>query len=238
METALIAPSADLVRAACEQFDRENSVTEKALTDLFGAYPTNEDASHVLLKVAALNSLYATRILAVLKMAQHIDGLGAELDAALAAGSPDAVEQIAKIGIREKDFTFYSFGSKYCNWHKPELYPIYDSRVDKYLWLLKKQGEFSCEKFTNRENLRNYATFRDLMIALRDQFGLGSFSFKQIDAFLWSQGEAIWAAAEEDETAAAAEPIATRDDAEATADEGSAIAETAALREPSAADPN
>lgn len=238
METALIAPSADLVRAACEQFDRENSVTEKALTDLFGAYPTNEDASYVLLKVAALNSLYATRILAVLKMAQRIAGLGAELDAALEAGSPDAVEQIAKIGIAEKDFTFYSFATKYCNWHRPELYPIYDSRVDKYLWLLKKQGEFSCEKFTSREDLRNYATFRDVMIALRDQFGLGSFSFKQIDAFLWSQGEAIWAAAEEDETAGALEPIAAPDDAAATADEGSAIAETAASPESSAAHTN
>jgi len=238
METALIAPTVELVRAACEQFNRENGVTEKALADLFGAYPSNEDASHVLLKVAALNSLYATRILAVLKLAEHIAGLGTKLDAALAAGSPDAVEQIARIGIGEKDFTFYSFASKYCNWHKPELYPIYDSRVDKYLWLLKKQGEFSCEKFTSRTDLGSYSIFRDVMIALRDQFGLGSFSFKQIDAFLWSQGEAIWAAAEEEKAAVAPEPIAAPDGAAATADEGSAIAEAAASPEPSAADSN
>lgn len=238
METALIAPTAELVRTACEDFERENSVTEKALADLFGAYPTNEDASHVLLKVAALNSLYATRILAVLKMAQHIAGLGAELDAALAAGSPDAVEQIARIGIGEKDFTFYSFATKYCNWHKPELYPIYDSRVDKYLWLLKKQGEFNAGIFVHRQDLGDYPRFCEIMIALRDQFGLGSFTFKQIDAFLWSQGEAIWAAAEEDETAAASEPIAAPGDAVTTADEGSTTAETAASRRPSAAGSN
>lgn len=237
METALIAPSAELVRAACEEFNRDN-LTEKALADLFGAYPTNEDAGHVLLKVAALNSLYATRILAVLKMAEHIAGLGVELDAAMAAGSPDAVEQIAKISIGEKDFTFYSFASKYCNWHRPELYPIYDSRVDKYLWLLKKQGAFDSGIFVHRQDLWNYPKFRDIMTALRDQFGLGSFSFKQIDAFLWSQGEAIWAAAEEDETAAASKPIAAPDDAVATADQGSAITETAALSGPSAGDSN
>ena len=237
METALIAPTVELVREACEQFHRENGVTEKALADLFGAYPSNEDASHVLLKVAALNSLYATRILAVLKLAEHIVGLGAKLDAALVAGSPNAVEQIARIGIGEKDFTFYSFASKYCNWHRPELYPIYDSRVDKYLWLLKKQGEFSCEKFTSRTDLGSYSIFRDVMIALRDQFGLGSFSFKQIDAFLWSQGEAIWAAAEEDETAGALEPIAVPDDAMAATD-GSATAKAAASPESSAAGSN
>lgn len=238
METALIAPTVELVRAACEQFNRENGVTEKALADLFGAYPSNEDASHVLLKVAALNSLYATRILAVLKLAEHIAGLGTKLDAALAAGSPDAVEQIARIGIGEKDFTFYSFASKYCNWHKPELYPIYDSRVDKYLWLLKKQGELDSDKFVHRQDLWNYSNFRDIMIVLRNRFGLGSFSFKQIDAFLWSQGEAIWTAAEEEEMAGASEPIAAPDDAMATVDGGSAIAETAASPESSAAASN
>lgn len=238
METALIAPTVELVRAACEQFNRENGVTEKALADLFGAYPSNEDASHVLLKVAALNSLYATRILAVLKLAEHIVGLGAKLDAALVAGSPNAVEQIARIGIGEKDFTFYSFASKYCNWHRPELYPIYDSRVDKYLWLLKKQGELDSGKLVHRQDLWNYSKFRDIMAVLRDQFGLGSFSFKQIDAFLWSQGEAIWAAAEEEKAAVAPEPIAAPDAAAATADEGSATAEAEASPEPSAADSN
>lgn len=198
MEAALTAPNAELVRKACEEFDRENEITEKALSDLFAAYPANDNASHVLLKVAALNSLYATRILAVLKLANHIAGLGAELDSVLATGSPDAIDAIGRVSIADKDFFFYSFASKYCNWHWPSLYPIYDARVDKYLWALKKQGLFQSEAFSQHQDLYKYSQFCLVMTAFREQFGLGSFTFKQIDKFLWSQGEAIWIVAEEE----------------------------------------
>lgn len=198
MEAALTAPDAELVGKACDEFDRENDVTEKALAELFAAYPANDNASHVLLKVAALNSLYATRILAVLKLATHIAGQAPAIDAALAAGSREAVDAIARVSAVDKDFTFYSFASKYCNWHRPNLYPIYDSRVDKYLWALKKQNLFQCEVFSGHDDLHSYPQFCVVMAAFREQFGLGSFTFKQIDKFLWSQREAIWTVAEEE----------------------------------------
>ena len=197
MDATLPVPNAELVSKACDEFDRENAVTEKALAELFAAYPGNDNPSHVLLKVAALNSLYATRILAVLKLATHIAGQGAAIDAALASGSPEAVDSVARLSIGEKDFTFYSFASKYCNWHQPSLYPVYDGRVDKYLWALKKQGIFQTEAFSNHEDLYSYPRFCLIVTAFREQFGLGSFTFKQIDKYLWSQGEAIWTIAED-----------------------------------------
>lgn len=198
MEAALTAPTAELVRNACGDFNRENDVTEKALAELFAAYPANDNPSRVLLKVVALNSLYTTRILAVLKLASHISGQGSALDAALATGSPEAVDLVARASPRDVDFTFYSFASKYCNWHQPNLYPIYDSRVDKYLWALKKHGLFQCAAFSQHEDLYKYPQFCLVMTAFREQFGLGSFTFKQIDNFLWSQGQAIWTVAEEE----------------------------------------
>jgi hypothetical protein len=198
MEATLTVPDADLVGEASKQFARENGVTEKALAELFAAYPANDNPSHILLKVVALNSLYSTRILAVLKLAHYIADLGARLDAALAAGAQEAVTLIAPAGNGDSDLTFYTFATKYCNWHQPNFYPIYDSRVDKYLWALKKQGNFKCEAFSDRQDLHQYPQFCAVMKAFREQFGLGSFSFKQIDEFLWSQGEAIWAFAEEE----------------------------------------
>ena len=204
MDATLPVPNAELVSKACDEFDRENAVTEKALAELFAAYPGNDNPSHVLLKVAALNSLYATRILAVLKLATHIAGQGAAIDAALASGSPEAVDSVARLSIGEKDFTFYSFASKYCNWHQPNLYPVYDGRVDKYLWALKKQGIFQTEAFSHRQDLYSYPRFCLIVTAFREYFGLGEFTFKQIDKFLWSQGEAIWTIAEEEVTEEAA----------------------------------
>lgn len=198
MEAVLIAPNAQLIAKACEDFDRENLVTETALAELLAAYPGNDNPSHVLLKVVALNSLYTTRILAVLKLASHIAAQGAALDAALASGSSEAVDAVARVSMKDKDFTFYSFASKYCNWHRPNLYPVYDSRVDKYLWALKKQGVFETEAFSQRQDLYSYPRFCLILTAFREQFGLGSFTFKQIDKFMWSQGEAIWMIAEEE----------------------------------------
>ena len=197
MEAALTAPSAELVKKACDDFDRENDVMEKALAEIFAAYPANGNPSQVLLKVAALNTLYATRILAVLKLATHIAGQGAAIDAALASGSAEAVESIARVSSEDKDLIFYSFASKYCNWHRPNLYPIYDSRVDKYLWALKNEGILQTDALSKRQDLSDYPRFCLVMTAFREHFGLGSFTFKQIDKFLWSQGEAIWSIAEE-----------------------------------------
>src|SRR4051794_32475493 len=42
-------PNEASVLDACSRFDSENAVAEKALRELFGQYPRNEDEAHVLL---------------------------------------------------------------------------------------------------------------------------------------------------------------------------------------------
>ena len=191
MSDQVLTPSPALVNEACERFDRENQVVETALADLFTQHPTNLDPSQVLLKIVALNTLYSTRILAVLKVARHIHELGAKLDEALAAGAPEAVDWIANVEIDEKTLYYYSFASMYCNWHKPDLYPTYELRVDKYLCFLKKRDVFHSDAFTTREDLWSYPTFCNVVTAFRDEFGLGAFNFKQIDKFFWAQAQTI-----------------------------------------------
>jgi hypothetical protein len=184
MEAALTIPTQELVRAACKDFD-ENLIVEQALSELFGRYPSNNDLPHVLLKVAALNSLYSTQIFAVVEVARNIHAQ--DIDPALAAGSPEIVHKIAKITIKGKERNNYSFATKYCNWHRPALYPIWDSHVDMYLWRLQKQSHFA-KDFDSNAVLWNYPAFREVMTAFRDFYGLGSFTFKEIDKFLWSYG--------------------------------------------------
>jgi hypothetical protein len=192
MEVTVVLPCADLVTDACKSFDCEFAVTEKALSELFAQFPSNREPSHVLLKVVALNRLYSAGILAVLEMAEHIHKMGDAVDSALAVGSPEIVDGIARVEIQKRDFCFYSFATKYCSWHRPGDYPIYDSRVDKFLWLLKKQGSLKSQHFSHHDDLYKYPVFRAIMDDLRDQYGLRGFSFKQIDKFLWAQGEALF----------------------------------------------
>jgi len=188
MNALLIEPTADNVKYACKKFDEAFSVTETALGTLFGMYPTNTDPSHVLLKVVTLNQLYSTQILAVHAVADHIYENRQEIDAGLNAGLPEVVDMIARVKIGEKERVNFSFASKFCSWHRPEIYPIYDSRVDKYLWGLQKQVSFSGVKFPHI-SLWVYPKFVKVMESFRTHYGLNLFTFKQIDKFIWLQGE-------------------------------------------------
>ena len=188
MKTVLRRPTVDLVNAACDEFDRENEIIERALKELFSQFPGNSDLSHVLLKVVALNRLYSTQILAVMDVAQHIHRNAQDINSAMVTGSPQIVDKIARVAISTsgKERRNLSFATKYCSWHNPEAYPIWDSRVDKYLWALQKQDHFA-PVFKANADLWEYPTFREVIIAFRDFYGLGSFSFKETDKFLWSE---------------------------------------------------
>jgi len=191
MSMILRTPSAELVAVACKEFDQENRIVEQALNDLFSQYRRNDSHPHVLLKVVALNRLYATQILAVHDVARHIHQQARDIDLALAAGSPEIVDKIARVTLSSngKEKNNYSFATKYCSWHHSASYPIWDSRVDKYLWTLQKQESFA-SFFKKNADLWVYPTFREVMTAFQDRYGLGSFTFKEIDKFLWSEGAA------------------------------------------------
>src|SRR3990172_2016078 len=99
------------------------------MSELFGKYPSNQKLRDILIKATALNSLYNTNIYATVKLAKHI--LNKNIDAKLRDGSPELVDEIAHVEINGKLRNNYSFASKYCHWHQPEMYPIYDSTAKR-----------------------------------------------------------------------------------------------------------
>jgi molybdopterin-biosynthesis enzyme MoeA-like protein len=191
----LTTPNEELVRAACKAFDEDCRDAEEALAELFGHYRNNSALHHVLPKVVTLNALYSTQIPVysktipnVFDVAGHICRNGGDIDSALLAGSPEIVDRIAEITVSgKKSRNYFSFATKYCSWHNPLCYPIYDSRVYEYLRLLRKSGDFTTD--FDIEGHWKYPAFRDLMGHFREHYHLGSLSFKDIDKFLWSCGE-------------------------------------------------
>ena len=183
-----ITPTVDLVRAAAKRFDDENSIVEQALRDLFGQYPHNNNEAHVLLKVVALNRLYSTNIYAVHHMAHHIFQQAEEIDSALAAGSPIVVDKIAT----GKKRTTYSFASKYCSWHRPDKYPIWDSRVRAYLQSLRRSLKNTDDAGllgTNPYFWNVYPEFVELVSKFQRRYKVDEFTFKDIDKYLWLYGD-------------------------------------------------
>lgn len=194
---AAVVPTEELVRAACEEFDRYYGEVEQSLTELFGQYPNNRDLHHVLLKVVALNSLYSTQIPVysetipnLLDVAHHIQGHAEGVDSAFAVGSPEIVDEISRVVVPEKkQRNYFSFATKYCSFHRPDAYAIWDSRVELYLAWLQKQSDFAAG--FDVHGLWKYPTFHRVMITFRERYGLGVFSLKEIDKFLWVYGEAV-----------------------------------------------
>jgi hypothetical protein len=183
-------PTSALVVKYAEQFGQGNAaLTDQALTRLVAAFPDNHDAAAVLLKATTINSLYATNIYAIFQVARHICSLN--IDPKLAQGSLDVVDEIARITLKGKQKRNYSFATKYCSWHRPEVYPIFDSYVERLLWAYRHQDRFAEYK---RGETWYYPRYVEIIKQFRAHYGLSEFGFKELDKFLWQYGMEVFVA--------------------------------------------
>ena len=178
-------PTPDLVRQYVQRFDTNPglSATDRSLAKLLAQYPGNRNLDEVLLKAAALNSMYVTNIYLIFDMAAHIHHL--DIDDILQVGSPGLVDRIADALIGGKHRRCYSFAAKYCAWHRPDAYPIFDSYVEQALWDYGKQD---CFADFRRSDLWVYPLFKGILTDFRAYYRLTDFTFKELDKFLWGYG--------------------------------------------------
>jgi hypothetical protein len=182
-------PTPALVNEYNEKFesDKRYYVADQAIIKLFKHFNENKDIKDIILKIAVINDLYSTNIFATFKMAEHI--LSLNIDSVLTKGDPEVVNKIAKVTISNKPKNFYSFATKYCNWHNQSKYVIYDSFVEKILKAYRKQTKF-CD-FKDAD-LRDYSKFLAVLKKFREYFKLEEFDFKKIDKFLWMYGKEVF----------------------------------------------
>ncbi len=177
---------ADLESCA-NTFDRspDNYIPDRILTWAFKARPRNDRLEHVLVKVVLLNTLYATQVFAVSRMAKHILECG--LDRHLRQGDLKAVGLIRKGHGMKRDF--YSFATKYCHWHRPDTYPMYDKYVAIALRDLNRSLAFT-DPFSMGD-LLNYRFFRETLDTCRLSLRLRWAGYKRLDQALWIYGQRI-----------------------------------------------
>ena len=158
---------------------------ENALDKLFfNLCPENKDMSDILIKCSSLNDFYSTNIFKVHNVAKHF--LNQKIDERLAVGDLNLVMDLANIEINGKRFFFYSFATKYCSHHRPDIYPIYDSYVNKLLKYFRNRDGFMVFK---EANLKEYSSYYNIIQSFRSFYGLQEFSVKQIDKYLWQLGK-------------------------------------------------
>lgn len=181
-------PTAALVRAYVAAFDANPRCTgpDRAVRSMVEAFPLNTETGEVLAKVAVINALFGTNIYDPVPVAHHIRDL--DIDEALSGGDLGLVERIADFRTERNERRLYSFASKYCAWHRPDHYPMYDSRVDASLWHYRKRFAFT--KFT-RVSLSQYPAFFRVIHSFGVAYGLEQFSLRELDKFLWLRGRRL-----------------------------------------------
>jgi hypothetical protein len=181
-------PSVERVSLYLKTWDSlENYVLqESSLRKLFTqTYPCNVEMDDILIKVCSLNDFYSTNIFSPFIVAKHIANLS--IDKRLASNDFTLVNEIAFVPVNDnKKINFYSFATKYCSHHKPDEYPIFDNFVEKMLLFFKEKDTFFNFK---KENLKEYPTYRKILIEFRKFYGLEGFTLKQIDQYLWQAGK-------------------------------------------------
>lgn len=159
---------------------------ESSLKKLFTiTYPKNNLMDDVLIKVCSLNDFYSTNIFFPFTVAKHIVSLN--IDERLQNNDLTLVNDLAAIQMNgNRTILFYSFATKYCSHHKPTIYPIYDNFVEKILMYFKRNDKFF--EF-RKEDLKNYVSYRNILLKFQSYYNLNMFNLKEIDKYLWQAGK-------------------------------------------------
>ena len=144
-------------------------------------YPNNNNLEEVLIKCAVIDNYSSTNVFDLYKMAEHI--VGKDIDEKLKKGDYSLVNDIAKVEIGGKERNFYSFATKYCHYHMPDRFAIYDSYVAKVLCAFP--NEF--RKIKEVKLREKYETFIDVLNGFKNAFKL-NLSFDDLDKYLWRLG--------------------------------------------------
>ncbi len=194
----LVAPVVSIPRPSCDEVEKylqkwrttaDLSRPEAVLKELFTqTLPYNQSIDDIILKAAALNTVYNTRITSIYPVAHRILSLG--IDQRLQAGDEKLVNELMGVDYmingKASHTNHYSFASKYCSFHNSDAFPIYDSYVDSILWHYKNAECFCIFK---RNELKDYPKFKRIIRAFQRHFGLEQYTVKQLDQYLWQFGK-------------------------------------------------
>ena len=195
-----LKPTEEGLNSALQKWKESKTTIKKEyiLCNLFLYDNRSEDI--VKLKVETLNLYYSTRILAVGVVSRHIVDVFAHKDEKMLTVDYnsqdekvfDLVDEIAKVTFNLSDNSvavrnMFSFATKYCSFHNPDAFYIYDRNVVAVLKLFK--NDFG-GKFSEKE-LRSYKCFRQIMEQFRNYYGFDKYSCKELDIYLWQLGDKI-----------------------------------------------
>ena len=145
---------------------------------------TNTDQQDVLIKVRQIRDNELITQEAEDAMVEHIVAL--DVDDNLQSIDNQVVMDIARMNFKGQPRFYYSFATRYCCYHHPEDYPIYDLLIEQFLRLYYRRNHGSA---IEDHQLLEYDSFKTLMGDYFNAFKLPLSSYWELDKFIWTYGK-------------------------------------------------
>ena len=188
-------------KQALKRYEKLESyrIQEELLQYLVKEYPNHSNKAAVDTKVKLLNIFYSTGIQATNKMCENILSIK-NIDKRLSAGDKSLVPEIANLSLINKTRYNYSFATKYCAYHQPAKFPIYDSIVANTFISFFEKGllpkyKYSTRKSTEKETytktefaakIKEYDFFVDVYDYFMNLYDLKEdFTYREVDTYIW-----------------------------------------------------
>jgi hypothetical protein len=181
-------PIEDIIKPYFETFKGQEGyfVDDTRTWNFFRANTENTKVQDILLKIREVRDDELTELEGEDAMAQHI--LNLKIDDALESSDKQVVMDIAQITYRGEPRNFYAFASRFCCYHYPAVYPIYNPTIDQVLRVYYKRTRATVLP----ENLlTDYPSFSNLMEEYKDNFHLPLRHYWELDKFIWAYGQLI-----------------------------------------------
>jgi hypothetical protein len=154
--------------------------------ELFQKTPGNKDAVDVRTKVSAVNDRDIGNLGIMENVVGHIHNLN--IDERLKKNDLTLVEDIAKVTVGSQNHQLLHFASVYCNFHKPDVYPIYS---EQYLDFYRRYiTEYKLP--LDPEKITTYDVFTKALNDLVGRLGLtGKMNYLHLRKFAWLYAEHV-----------------------------------------------
>lgn len=154
--------------------------------ELFKKTPGNKDAEDIRMKVSAVNDMEIGNLGILENVVNHIHSLN--IDDRLKKDDLTLVEDIANLSIGARQHHILHFASVYCNFHKPDVYPIYsDQHLDFYRKYISEN-----KLPLDPEKIDTYDVFTKALADLVKRLGLtGKMNYLHLRKFGWLYAEHV-----------------------------------------------
>lgn len=153
---------------------------------LFKKYPLNTNADDIRIKLSAINDFDIGQNGLMEDTVTHIINL--KIDARIKQGDLSVVEDLAHIASTGKIFHLLHFASVFCNFHRPETFPVYS---EQHIGFYKKYITANNLPL-DPEKINTYDVFSKALNDLVQRLGLqGKMNYLQLRKFGWLYAEKV-----------------------------------------------